>query len=108
MSRGAAILTTSAFSICIPDDPSFPPDEQAIGELAGFRVERKLTQRFRAAQTVAVLSAAEALLHDVKGVTAGVAKVPSSYLQEVAEGIAELQPLIADISAHNEEIDDEI
>ena len=84
------------------------PYEQAVAELAGFRVERKLTQRFRAAQTVAILSAAEAVLHDIKGATADTAKVPASYLQEVTEGIAELQPLIADISAHNEEIDDEI
>eukprot|EP00966_Prymnesium_polylepis_P178516 4134313-Prymnesium_polylepis.2 len=81
--------------------------EQAIAELAGFRAERRLTQRFRAAQTVAVLSAAHALLLDVKGATAGTAKVPPEYLRHAADAIAELQPLV-DALAHDDEIDDAI
>lgn len=82
--------------------------KQAIAELSGFKTERRLTQRFRATQTVAVLKSAEALLLGIKDATADAVQVPAAHIQEVAEGITFLQPFIDDISARCDDMDDAI
>ncbi|KAL1508532.1 hypothetical protein AB1Y20_004632 [Prymnesium parvum] len=80
--------------------------EQAVAELAGYRTERSMTQRFRATQTIAVLSAAKDLLIGIKA-EVGAEKLPRSYLQEINDGIAEVQPVV-DLYFAEDEIDDEI
>jgi len=83
--------------------------EQAAKELAGFRSETKLTQRFRANQAAAVCDAAADLLRGVASL-AGEGAVPCRFLEDVTGGTSELQAFIAEneLGAECDEIDDEI
>lgn len=83
--------------------------EIAISEVTGFRAEKALTQRFRAPQTLAVLSAAHELLTRVDAAARPVAHVPPPLLAEIAEAVAEVTPLAsAAQSGATDELDDEI
>ena len=81
--------------------------EIATKELSGLRAERKLTQKFRAPQTLAVLEAAEHLVRGVHGAAQPVASVPPEQLQQLVEGVAEVRPMVAE-AADDDELDDEI
>lgn len=82
--------------------------EIAISELAGFRAEKKLTQKFRAPQTLAVMLVADQLLRDVDSASRPSAAVPAALLAELAEGIEEVRPLVGSGEEEDDELDDEI
>ena len=83
--------------------------ELATAELAGLRKEGKVTQRFRAPQTLAVLTAAAALLKDVDAWANPVAKVDAAHHAELQEGIEEVQAMgVGGAAADDDELDDEI
>jgi len=83
--------------------------DQAAKELAGFRSETKMTQRFRANQAAAVCVAAGELLRGVASL-AGEGAVPAHFVEQVAGGISELEAFLAenDRGSDFDEIDDEI
>ena len=64
--------------------------ELAVAELAGLKKEGKVTQRFRAPQTLAVLNAAAALLKDVDAWATPVARVDEEHAAELRRGIEEV------------------
>jgi len=81
----------------------------ALAELAGLRNERQLTQKFRAPQTLAVLEAAQQLVHDVAHFAHPVAMLPAELLPCLAEGIDEVRPMVdAGGGTATDELDDEI
>ena len=61
--------------------------ELAVAELAGLKKEGKVTQRFRAPQTLAVLNAAAALLKDVDAWATPVASVDEEHAAELRRGL---------------------
>ena len=76
-------------------------------ELKGLRAEGKLTQRFRAGGSLAVLRAAEQLLLDVTAITQGAADQAPQLLDEVRAAMAEVEPMAA-VQDDNDELDEEI
>jgi hypothetical protein len=83
--------------------------EIAKAELAGLRAEKKLTQRFRAPQTLQILSSAHKLLLDVDALAKPTAQVERDELTILADAIEEVQPLTGTTQADAEdEFDDEI
>ena len=81
--------------------------ELASKELCGLRAERKLTQKFRAPQALAVLEAAVHLVRGVQRAAQPVASFPAELLQELVDGVAEVQPMIVE-KGEDDELDDEI
>ena len=83
---------------------------QAAAELAGLRAERLLTRKFRAPQTLGVLTAAAQLVREAHAaVRSGTAVVDESQLQLLLEAIAEVEPLCGGgASAAADELDDAI
>ena len=81
--------------------------ELASKELCGLRAERKLTQKFRAPQALAVLEAAVHLVRGVQRAAHPVASFPAELLQELVDGVAEVQPMIVE-KGEDDELDDEI
>ena len=84
--------------------------EVAQKELAGLRSEKKLTQRFRAPQTLGVLSAAEQLMRAVDTAARPTAYVEPDDLAALGEAILEVRPMAGSAAAGeaDEELDDEI
>lgn len=82
--------------------------EVAISEVEGFRAEKKLTQKFRATQTISVLQAANQLMYEVNLASRPSAEVPLSLLAELEEAVAEVQPLVASREEEAGELNDEV
>ena len=84
--------------------------ELAVAELAGLKKEGKVTQRFRAPQTLAVLNAAAALLKDVNAWATPVATVDEEHAAELRRGIEEVGAMGfgGGAEAEDDELDDEI
>ena len=83
--------------------------EIARAELSGLRKEGKVTQRFRAPQTLAILTAADQLIRAVDSAARPSAHVAAEDLNELAEAIAEVQPMAGSVqAADDDELDDEI
>lgn len=84
--------------------------EQAAAELAGLRAERMLTRKFRAPQTLSVLTAAAQLIREAHAaVRTSTASVDASQLQFLLDAIAEVEPLCGGgASAASDELDDAI
>ena len=83
--------------------------ELALAELAGLRSEKKLTQKFRAPQTLAVLTSADSLMRNVDAAARPAAHVPSEQISEISEAIAEVQPMVGSgAAADDDELDDDI
>ena len=84
--------------------------ELAVAELAGLKKEGKVTQRFRAPQTLAVLNAAAALLKDVDAWATPVATVDEEHAAELRRGIEEVGAMGfgGGGEAEDDELDDEI
>ena len=81
--------------------------EQAMAELAGLRAERTLTRKFRAPQTLGVLTAAAQLLREVEASVRPAVRM-AGHLQQLLDGIAEVEPLCGGHSMVSEELDDAI
>lgn len=79
-----------------------------MAEVAGLRNEKKLTQKFRAPQTLAVLTAAHALLVSVDAAARPSAHVPPASIAELSQAIDEVQPMAGSAQAVDDELDDEI
>ena len=83
--------------------------ETALAELGGLRKEPKVTQRFRAPQTLAVLRAADKLMRDVDAAARPAAHVSPEELAALADAIAEVEPMAGSAqAADDDELDDEI
>lgn len=83
--------------------------EIAQKELAGLHAEKKLTQRFRAPQTLAVLSAAATLMRAVDAAARPAAHVNLDHLAELESGIEEVRPMAGSAQLQDDdELDDEI
>lgn len=85
--------------------------ELAHKELTGLRNEKKLTQKFRAPQTLAILTAAEQLVRSVDTASRPAAHVPPDDLASLCKAIEEVQPLAGSAgggAAEDDELDDEI
>lgn len=84
--------------------------ELAHAEHKGLRNEKKLTQKFRAPQTLAVLTAAEALVRAVDTSARPAAHVPPDDLASLCAAIEECRPMAGAAQAEglDEELDDEI
>ena len=83
--------------------------ELAVAELAGLKKEGKVTQRFRAPQTLAVLRAADKLMRDVDAAARPAAHVSPDELAALADAIAEVEPMAGSAqAADDDELDDEI
>ena len=84
--------------------------EQAAAELTGLRAERLLTRKFRAPQTLGVLTAAAQLVREAHAaVQTATASVDASQLQVLLDAIAEVEPLCGGgASAASDELDDAI
>ena len=78
-----------------------------LHELRSLRCEKKMTQRFRAASTLAVLAAAEALILEVHALVQRAAPLAPNLLGEVREARAEVEPMCGG-DCDNDELDDEI
>ena len=82
--------------------------ELAKAELAGLHAEKKLTQRFRAPQTLSILSAAHKLLGDVHVAAQPTAAVEEDELQTLVHAIEEVRPMVGGAQGEDDELDDEI
>ena len=83
--------------------------EIAISELAGLRAEKALTQKFRAPQTLSVLSTAHDLLTRVDVAARPVAHVPPEQLAQLADAMEEVRPIAGRASAaQDDELDDAV
>eukprot|EP00964_Phaeocystis_antarctica_P151892 scaffold119588_cov60-Phaeocystis_antarctica.AAC.2 len=84
--------------------------EQAAAELTGLRAERLLTRKFRAPQTLGVLTAAAQLVREAHAaVQTATVSVDASQLQVLLDAIAEVEPLCGGgASAASDELDDAI
>ena len=83
--------------------------EVALAELHGLRKESKVTQRFRAPQTLAVLRSADRLMRDVDAAARPAAHVSPEELAALADAIAEVEPMAGSAqAADDDELDDEI
>ena len=76
-------------------------------ELRSLRAERKMTQRFRAASTLAVLQAAETLILEVHALVQQASPLAPHLLDEVREAKGEVEPMCGG-DCDNDELDDEI
>ena len=79
--------------------------ELGSAELAGLRAEGKMTQRFRAPQTLGVLTAADALVCNVE---AAAQSGPVSGVSVLREGRAEAAAMIGTAGVDDDELDDAI
>lgn len=77
-------------------------------EQSGLRAEAKMTQRFRACSTMAILRAGEQLLLDVQAMIPDGQSVTRRFLDELRRAVAEVQPLVGTFAAGSNELDDEI
>lgn len=84
--------------------------EQALLELTGLRAERQLTRKFRAPQTLHVLTAAVGLVREVQAAVSPTAQPRPDQLQLLVDGIAEVEPLARAGQARqvSDELDDAI
>ena len=82
--------------------------ELAKAELAGLHAEKKLTQRFRAPQTLAILSAAHTLLGDVHAAAQPTAGVEDDERASLLDAIEEVRPMVEGVQGEDDELDDEI
>jgi chemotaxis protein histidine kinase CheA len=83
--------------------------ELCRAEVGGLRNEKKLTQKFRAPQTLAVLRAAQKLLLDVNAVAQPAASVPTEDVEMIAAAIEEVTPMAGSGGdGGDDELDDEI
>ena len=81
----------------------------AHSELNGLRKESKVTQRFRAPQTLAVLTQADQLMRAVDAAVRPTAHVPPEDLASLADAIGEVTPMAGSAqAADDDELDDEI
>ena len=98
---------TPTFSLPLLTLARYP---QAAAELAGLRAERMLTRKFRAPQTLSVLTAAAQLIREAHAaVRTSTASVDASQLQFLLDAIAEVEPLCGGgASAASDELDDAI
>ena len=83
--------------------------ELALAEHSGLNKESKVTQRFRAPQTLAVLTAAEQLMRNVDHLLRDQEEVVEG-LEEVGAAIEEVRPMVGSGQAagDDDELDDEI
>ena len=82
--------------------------EMATVELAGLHAEKKLTQKFRSPQSLAILGAAYQLLRDVDAAVKPSALVPPDWLEELHAAIDEVTPMAGAADGGDDELDDEI
>jgi hypothetical protein len=81
----------------------------ATTELEGLRKESKVTQRFRAPQTLAVLTTAGQLMRAVDSAVRPTAFVSPDDLASVSSAIAEVEPMAdSALAGDDDELDDEI
>ncbi|KAL3897670.1 MAG: hypothetical protein SGPRY_013005 [Prymnesium sp.] len=69
----------------------------ASSELVGLRAEKKLTQKFRAPQSLAVITAASQLLAEVDAAVRPSAIVPPDWTMELQTAIDEVSPVKTDL-----------
>ena len=79
-----------------------------MAELAGLRAESALTRKFRAPQTLGVLTAAAQLLREVDASVRPTVRAEPGQLQQLLDWIVEVEPLCCAHSAVAEELDDAI
>jgi hypothetical protein len=83
--------------------------ELCRAEVGGLRNEKKLTQKFRAPQTLAILRAAQKLLLDVNAAAQPAASVPTEDVEMIAAAIEEVTPMAGSGGdGGDDELDDEI
>lgn len=83
--------------------------ELAHAEISGLRKESKVTQRFRAPQTLAVLTSADQLMRAVDAAARPAAHVEPERLASLAAAIEEVQPMAGSAQGvEDDELDDEI
>ena len=82
--------------------------ELCLAELRSLQAEARMTQRFRAPGTLAVLRAGEQLLVDLQPFVPAAASAVPRLLNELRGAVAEVEPLCAATAASFDELDEEI